>query len=98
MYTCNLNSKKKTQLTKGDCEVRNVSLWKDKTTFYLTTNSTHPGNRDFYKLNLSNKILQLILTKDGAHQVSLSPDESTLNGACHVSLSKLMVLKKPILG
>ena len=78
LYTYNLESKKKTQLTKGNWEVRNVSLAKDKKSFYLTTTTTHPGNRNFYKLEFINPVLQPILTKDGAHEVSLSPDESTL--------------------
>jgi dipeptidyl aminopeptidase/acylaminoacyl peptidase len=78
LYTYNLRSKKKTQLTKGNWEVRDVMLSKDKKTFYLTTNTTHPGNREFYKLSINDGVLQPILTKDGAHEVSLSPDESTL--------------------
>lgn len=78
LYTYNLKSKKKTQLTKGNWEVRNVTLSKDKKSFYLTTNTTHPGNRNFYKLAVSDRVLQPLLTKDGAHEVSLSPDESTL--------------------
>ncbi|MFE3872635.1 prolyl oligopeptidase family serine peptidase [Flavobacterium sp. ZS1P70] len=78
LYTYNLKSKKKTQLTKGNWEVRNVILSKDKKSFYLTTNTTHPGNRNFYKLTVSDGVLQPLLTKDGAHEVSLSADESTL--------------------
>lgn len=78
LYTYNLNSKRKIQLTKGNWEVRNVTLAKDKKSFYLTTTTTNPGNRNFYKLEVANLILQPILTKDGAHEVSLSPDESTL--------------------
>ncbi|WP_310377685.1 prolyl oligopeptidase family serine peptidase [Flavobacterium sp.] len=78
LYTFNLRSKKKIQLTNGNWEVRSVILANDKKSFYLTTNTTHPGNRNFYKLNVSDGILQPILTNDGAHEVSLSPDESTL--------------------
>ena len=78
LYTYNLKSKKKVQLTNGNWEVRDVTLAKDKKSFYLTTTTTHPGNRDFYKLEVANAVLQPILTKDGAHEVSLSPDESTL--------------------
>ena len=78
LYTYNLKSKKKIQLTKGNWEVRNVTLSKDKKSFYLTTNTTHPGNRNFYKLPVSDGVLQPLLTKDGAHEVSLSPDENTL--------------------
>lgn len=78
LYTYNLKSKKKTQLTKGNWEVRNVSMSKDKKAFYLSTTTTHPGNRNFYKLEADNRILQPVLTNDGAHEVSMSPDESTL--------------------
>ena len=78
LYTYNLKTKKKTQLTSGKWEVRDVVLSKDKKTFYLTTNTTHPGNRTFYKLNPADGVLQPIITKDGASEVVLSPDEKTL--------------------
>jgi dipeptidyl aminopeptidase/acylaminoacyl peptidase len=78
LYTYNIRNKKKTQLTKGNWEVRDVILSKDKKTFYLTTNTTHPGNRSFYKLSIADNVLQPILINDGAYEVSLSPDESTL--------------------
>ncbi|MEM8522653.1 prolyl oligopeptidase family serine peptidase [Flavobacterium sp. PL12] len=78
LYSYNLRSKTKIQLTKGNWEVRNVTLAKDKKSFYLTTNTTHPGNRNFYKIDVSNALMQPILTKDGANEVSLSPDEKSL--------------------
>lgn len=78
LYSFNLKTKKKTQLTKGNWEVRDVKLSKDKKTFYLTTNTTHPGNWNFYKLNVTDAVLQPVLTKDGAHEVILSPDETAL--------------------
>jgi dipeptidyl aminopeptidase/acylaminoacyl peptidase len=78
LYTYNLRTNKKVQLTQGNWEVRGVVLSKDKKSFYLTTNKTHPGNRGFYRMNLSDAVLQPILTKDGAHEVSLSPDEKNL--------------------
>ncbi len=78
LYTYNLKTNKKVQLTNGNWEVRGVVLSKDKKTFYLTTNQSHPGNRGFYKMNVSDAVLQPILTQDGAHEVSLSPDEKTL--------------------
>ncbi|KAF2508276.1 S9 family peptidase [Flavobacterium foetidum] len=78
LYTYNFRTKKKAQLTSGKWEVRDVTLSKDKKVFYLSTNTTHPGNREFYKLSPADGILQPILTKDGAHEVVLSPDEKTL--------------------
>ncbi|MEY4963741.1 MAG: hypothetical protein RLZZ323_1060 [Bacteroidota bacterium] len=78
LYTYNLRTNKKVQLTKGNWEVRGVVLSKDKKSFYLTTNQTHPGNRGFYKMNVSDAVLQPILTNDGAYEVTLSPDEKNL--------------------
>lgn len=78
LYTYNLKSKKKIQLTRGNWEVREVLLSRDKKTFYLTTNTTHPGNRSFYKMPTVGGILEPILTQDGAHEVMLSPDEKSL--------------------
>ncbi|RXM41576.1 prolyl oligopeptidase family serine peptidase [Flavobacterium sp. YO64] len=78
LYTYNFKSNKKTQLTSGNWEVRDVTLSNDKKTFYLTTNTTHPGNRNYYKLAASGGVLEPILTKDGAHEVVVSPDEKTL--------------------
>lgn len=78
LYSYNLTTQKKKQLTKGNWEVRDVTLSKDKNTFYLTTNTTHPGNRNFYKMAISDGIMQPILTVDGAHEVKLSPDEKNL--------------------
>jgi len=78
LYTYNLKSKKKLQITRGNWEVRDVVLSKDKKTFYLTTNTTHPGNRNYYKLPASGGVLEPILIKDGAHEVIVSPDEKSL--------------------
>ncbi|MEL1255261.1 prolyl oligopeptidase family serine peptidase [Flavobacterium sp. DGU38] len=78
LYTYNVKTKKKAQLTKGNWEVREVTLSKDKKVFYLSTNTTHPGNRNFYKLAVADGVLQPVLTKEGAHEVVVSPDEKTL--------------------
>lgn len=78
LYTYNLKTDKKTQLTNGNWEVRDLALSRDKKVFYLTTNTTHPGNRNFYKLNTAGGALGPILTKDGAHEVVVSPDEKSL--------------------
>ena len=78
LYTLNLNSKKKTQLTSGNWEVRDVKLSQDLKTFYITTNTNHPGNREFYKLDSETKKMTPILTNDGACEVELSPNEKQL--------------------
>jgi acetyl esterase/lipase len=78
LYTLNLNSKKRTQLTAGNWEVRDVKLSQNLTTFYITTNTKHPGNREFYKLDSDSKKMTPILTNDGAYEVKLSPNEKQL--------------------
>jgi dipeptidyl aminopeptidase/acylaminoacyl peptidase len=78
LYTYNLASGTKKQLTSGNWEVRGIDISNDKKTFYLTTNTTHPGNKEFYKMSVLGGNLEPILVKDGAHEVKISPDEKTL--------------------
>lgn len=78
LYSYNLKTNERKTLTSGNWEVREAELSKDKKTFYLSTNTTHPGNREFYKLSaLGGKLIPL-LTEDGAHEVVLSHDEKKL--------------------
>lgn len=78
LYTYNLVSKEKKQLTSGNWEVRDLEISNDKKTFYLTTNITHAGNKEFYKISVLGGKLEPILIKDGAHEVKISPDEKKL--------------------
>ena len=78
LYTLNLNTKKKAQLTSGNWEVREASLSLDGKSFYLSTNTNHPGNREFHKLDIATKKMTAILNADGAHEVVLSPDEKKI--------------------
>ncbi|MFZ1560510.1 MAG: S9 family peptidase [Saprospiraceae bacterium] len=78
LYLMDLTSGQKKQLTNGKWEVRDVTLSNDGNSFYLTTNTTHPGNRSFYRLDIATGKMNGILTRDGAHEVELSPDEKSL--------------------
>lgn len=78
LYTYDLVSKLKKQLTFGNWEVHKVVLSNDKKSFYLTTNTTHPGNREFYKLSVLGGKMEPILVKEGYSEVTLSPDEKSL--------------------
>lgn len=78
LYLHNLRTDERRQLTNGSWEVRTVRLSADGKTFYLTTNTTHPGNRSFYKLDISTGKLTGIFTDDGAYEVVLCPDEKKL--------------------
>lgn len=78
LYMTNVSTGKTTQLTSGNYEIHEAELSKDKTTFYITANKKHPGNREFYHLNIKSKQLTPVLTEDGNHEVVVSPDEKWL--------------------
>ena len=78
LYSYSIKLKEKHQLTSGKWEVHQAQLSNDGKYFYITGNRNHPGNREFWKLEIASKKLIPILTSDGAHEVSISPDEKTL--------------------
>jgi dipeptidyl aminopeptidase/acylaminoacyl peptidase len=78
LYTYHMPSKKKVQLTEGNFEIHEVQLSKDGKTFYITANKTHPGNREFYHFDITSKKWSTLLSSQGFHEVSISPDESKL--------------------
>jgi dipeptidyl aminopeptidase/acylaminoacyl peptidase len=78
LYTMSVWEKQKKQLTQGKWEVHDVQLSKDQQSFYITANRSHPGNRDFLKVDKATGKVDCILCSDGFHEVTLSPDESML--------------------
>jgi len=78
LYTFNTQSHKTEQLTTGQYEIHGAELSKDGTKFYVTANKNHPGNREFYHLEIQSKKLTPILVEEGNYEVHISPDERTL--------------------
>lgn len=82
LYSCDFDGVKKdntyTQLTSGEFEIHQATLAKDKTKFFISANKNHPGNREFYLLDIATKKLTPILTNDGNYEVFVSPDEKWL--------------------
>ncbi|MBC7883977.1 MAG: prolyl oligopeptidase family serine peptidase [Saprospiraceae bacterium] len=78
LYLMNVKTKEKRAQTSGKWEVYDVKPAKDGKSFYLISNMSHPGNREFYSLDIASGKLTRILTKPGAHEVVISPDEKTL--------------------
>lgn len=78
LYSFDLTKNKKTQLTEGNWEVHEATLNKERTHFYITANHNHPGNREFYILDIKKKRMKGILTTAGNHQIAISPDEKQL--------------------
>lgn len=78
LYTADLSTGTKKQLTSGDFEVQSADLSKDKQWFYLITNEVHPGEKHFYKMAVTGGDRLRITQMTGSNEVSLSPDEKTL--------------------
>ncbi|GAB3916567.1 prolyl oligopeptidase family serine peptidase [Larkinella terrae] len=78
LYTVNVATGEKKQLTKGKFEVQQIQLSKDKNYFYLTTNEVHPGEQHFYRMSVNGGERTKLTTMTGANDVTLSPDETKL--------------------
>lgn len=78
LYHLNISNGNKTAITSGKWEVQNVGLSNDGSTYYVTTNETHPGDKGFYHIDVKTKKRTPILTNSGSHDVSVSPDEKWL--------------------
>ena len=78
LYTYNITTGEKKQLTSGKWEVQQVQLSKDNKTFFIKANKEHPGITHFYKLNTNGGDLVQITSMKGGNEVSLSPDEKWL--------------------
>jgi dipeptidyl aminopeptidase/acylaminoacyl peptidase len=78
LYMADVVTGKKTQLTDGQFEVQKVVLSKDKKYFYLTTNEVHPGEQHLYKMAVTGGQRTRITQRTGAHEITVSPDETKL--------------------
>ena len=78
IYTLDLNSGAKKQLTEGKYEVQSLQLSNDKKDFYFTANMEHPGIRHFYRMPVSGGKAVRLTGMKGGNEVSLSPDEKWL--------------------
>jgi len=78
VYSANVNSNKIKALTSGDFEVLEVSLSKDKKTFYLTSNKVSPHEQHLYHMSSKGGKMTQITFKKGGHEVTVSPDEKQL--------------------
>lgn len=78
LYTIDVKSGVKKQLTSGKYEVQNADLSNDKKYFYITTNEVHPGEKHFYRLPVTGGTAEKLTTLTGNNTVSLSPDEKNM--------------------
>jgi dipeptidyl aminopeptidase/acylaminoacyl peptidase len=78
LYSYDIQTQSTTALTKGNYEIQDAQLAKNKKVFYLLTNEAHPGQHNWYKLNIETLAKEKITNKIGTYEVSMSPDEKTI--------------------
>ncbi|WP_077920056.1 prolyl oligopeptidase family serine peptidase [Spirosoma sp. 209] len=78
IYTVNVLTQARKQLTSGKFEVQQAFLSRDKTHFFLQTNEVHPGEQHFYRMPATGGARTRLTTMTGANDVTLSPDETRL--------------------
>ncbi|KAA0994152.1 S9 family peptidase [Dyadobacter sp. UC 10] len=78
LYSVNIKTGKKTALTSGKFEVQNVTLSKDRKSFYIITNEVQPGEQHLYRVASTGGTRTRLTQNTGAHEATLSPDESKI--------------------
>lgn len=75
LYTTSVTTGNTQQLTSGNYEVQQAQLSRDKKHFYIVTNEVHPGEKQLYRIAVTGGKAERLTTMQGAHEVSISPDE-----------------------
>ncbi|RYZ49995.1 MAG: S9 family peptidase, partial [Chitinophagaceae bacterium] len=75
LYTIDIPTAAKKQITSGAYEVQTAELSNDKKYFYITTNEVHPGEKHFYRLVIADGKKEKLTTLTGSNTAALSPDE-----------------------
>ena len=78
LYSINVISGAKKQLTSGKYEIQTLRLSNDKKSFYFTANIEHPGITHFYRIPVSGAEPLKLTSMKGGNEVSISPDEKWL--------------------
>ena len=78
VYTVGLDGKGKKQLTKGNFEVYEPRLSRDKKLWWFTSNEQHFGERHFYSMPVAGGKRTKITTMEGQNEAFLSPDEKRI--------------------
>lgn len=78
LYTVNVNTGARRQLTDGKFEVQSLRLSNDRKHFYFAANMEHPGITHYYRMPISGGTPVKLTSMKGGNEVSLSPDEKWL--------------------
>ncbi len=78
LYIVNINTGNKKAVTKGNFEVYNPFISKDKKWWYFSANMENKGERHFYRKAIKGGAIEKLTTLEGRNDVTLSPDEKML--------------------
>ncbi len=78
LYRYQVSTQESFAITRGNFEVQQAQLSNDKKFFYITSNEAHPGEQHFYRVRIADGQRTRLTQAEGAHQVTLSPDEQRL--------------------
>jgi dipeptidyl aminopeptidase/acylaminoacyl peptidase len=78
LYSINIISGAKKQLTSGNYEIQTLRLSNDKKSFFFTANIEHPGITHFYRIPVAGGEPLKLTSMKGGNEVSISPDERWL--------------------
>ncbi len=75
LYSINVSTKERHELTPGNYEVQKVKLSINKKHFFFSGNREHPGELHFYRVPVNGGVIEKLTSMTGASNVILSPDE-----------------------
>lgn len=78
LYTLNVETGEKNQLTSGEFEVFSPQISRDGKYWYYSSSAVHPGERHFYRMPLEGGESVKITSMAGNNEVAMSPDEKYL--------------------
>ncbi len=78
LYVLNINKGKKKALTKGSFEIYNPQISNDKQYWYYSSNKTHPGDIQLYRMPIEGGKSVQITNMIGNNDVHISPDEKQI--------------------
>lgn len=78
LYTYDITTNKKTELTSGNYEIHSLKISRDKKHFYFISNEIHPGEQQFYRMNIDGSQKLRITSESGGNRIYISPDEKKL--------------------
>lgn len=78
LYTVNVATGEKTQLTSGDFEIHDPQLSQDGSTWTFTSTKHSPHERHLYRMPADGGTMTRLTQREGTHRAAVSPDGNRL--------------------